>query len=49
MDEYMAEDRHLWHLGVDERLLTVQILFIYKNNKLFLLSPVQRKHHIESK
>ena len=29
MEEDMAEDRHLWGLGVDGRLLAEQILIIF--------------------
>ena len=32
MEEDMAEDRHLWRLGVDGRLFAVQILYIYNLN-----------------
>ena len=28
MEEDMAEDRHLWRLGVDRRLLAVYFLYI---------------------
>ena len=37
MEENMAEDRHLWSLGVDEQLLAVQILIIIVKNKTAIL------------
>ena len=30
IEEDMAEDRHLWRLGVDRRLLAIKILIINK-------------------
>ena len=37
MEEDMAEDRYLWRLGVDGRLLAVQILYIINTCKLVTL------------
>ena len=46
MEEDMVEDRHLWRLGVDGRLLAVYILYIYIKIKICGLQLPREPHRL---